>query len=122
MPGFPGCTLYAAAKAFVIKFSESRSAGLFGKNIYVTAVCPGFTHTEFHDVGGLQNVVDHFPSYLWMDAATVARQGIDAVNNGDVLCVIGSRNKVMIGLLKCLPHRASFALVRKLAPPVETDK
>ena len=122
MPGPPGSTLYAAAKAFGISFSESLSSELHGRNIHVTAVCPGFTHTEFHDADGLQVIADHFPPYMWMDAPTVARQGIDAVNRGKVLCVIGTWNKVMVGLTKYLPHRASHALVRRLAPPVETSK
>lgn len=122
MPGHPGATLYAPAKAFGIRFSEALRAEFHGTNIHVTALCPGFTHTEFHDASGLRVMVSRFPPFMWMDAATVARQGIDAVNHGEVLRVTGTWNKVMVGLSKWLPHRASFTLVRKSVRPAQTSR
>ena len=54
IPGTPGHTLYAAAKAFMIKFSESLLLENQQHNVLTTALCPGFTHTEFHDVAGVK--------------------------------------------------------------------
>ena len=52
VPAPAGHTLYAAAKALVIKFSEALSNEVRRHNVHVTAVCPGFTVSEFHDVTG----------------------------------------------------------------------
>jgi len=43
---------------------------------------PGFTHSEFHDVLGNRKLVSKLPSFMWMDAPTVAREGYRAVMQG----------------------------------------
>ena len=52
MPGSAGHTLYAASKAFLIKFSQSLALENIAKGVKVCAICPGFTYSEFHDVVG----------------------------------------------------------------------
>ncbi len=52
VPGSAGHTLYGAAKAFMIKFSQSLLLENRKANVLTTALCPGFTYTEFHDVTG----------------------------------------------------------------------
>ena len=52
VPAPAGHTLYGAAKAFLIKFSEARSNEVRHLNVHVTALCPGFTRSEVHDVTG----------------------------------------------------------------------
>src|SRR5262245_42381079 len=47
VPAPAGHTLYAASKAFVIRFSESLSAECTHRGVHVTAVSPGFTYSEF---------------------------------------------------------------------------
>ena len=82
MPAPAGHTLYAATKAFAIKFSEALAHEGRPHGVHVTAVCPGFTLSEFHDVTGTRAQVSKLPSWMWMDAPTVARQGFDAVMEG----------------------------------------
>jgi len=55
VPAPAGHTLYGASKAFLIRFSEALSAEGAPKGVHVTAVCPGFTHSEFHDVLGTRD-------------------------------------------------------------------
>src|SRR2546428_9163734 len=79
VPAPAGHTLYAASKAFVIKFSEALSHEVTRHGVHVTAVCPGFTLSEFHDVRGTRDRVSKMPSWMWMDSPTVPKQGFDAV-------------------------------------------
>src|SRR4029077_17259528 len=58
VPAPAGHTLYAAAKAFLIKFSEALSHEARRHGVFVTAVCPGFTRSEFHDVTGTREKVN----------------------------------------------------------------
>lgn len=108
-----GLTLYGAAKAFMIKFTESLCLELEGTGVNVTALCPGFTISEFHEVTGTRARVSRLPAYMWMDAETVARQGIQAVMKGEMLCINGPFNKFIVGIHKHLPHRWSLRLMRK---------
>jgi short-subunit dehydrogenase len=48
LPGAPTSTLYAAAKSFLVKFSESLTAELKDTGVFVCAVCPGFTRRDGH--------------------------------------------------------------------------
>jgi short-subunit dehydrogenase len=111
VPSSAGHTLYAASKAFVIRFSEALAQEERARGVHVTALCPGMTWTEFHDVNGMRSRVSKLPRWLWLDAATVARLGVDAVERGDARCVTGGANRVLAGLSKYLPERIARALV-----------
>ncbi len=104
-PAPAGHTLYAASKAFVIKFSEALAAEVKKHGVHVTALCPGFTLSEFHDVTGTRATVNRLPRFMWMDAATVARQGFEAVMEGVPIYVNGRVNRVIATLVRYLPYR-----------------
>ncbi|HET7064806.1 MAG TPA: SDR family oxidoreductase, partial [Rudaea sp.] len=72
IPGSSGHTLYAASKAFLIKFSQSLALENAARGVNVCAVCPGFTYSEFHDVTGTRNIVSKMPNWMWLTAAEVA--------------------------------------------------
>jgi short-subunit dehydrogenase len=103
VPGSAGHTLYGASKALIIKFSESLALEAGSENVHVTAVCPGFTYTEFHDVNGTRELVSRMPRYMWMDAATVARQGYDAVMRGTPVYVNGRVNRTIALIMRYVP-------------------
>lgn len=111
VPASAGHTLYGAAKAFMIRFSECLAEESRSRGVHVTALCPGFTFTEFHDVNGMRGRVSKLPSWLWQDAATVARLGVDAVERGDARVVTGAANRTIAGLSKYLPEALAKALV-----------
>jgi NAD(P)-dependent dehydrogenase (short-subunit alcohol dehydrogenase family) len=52
VPGAAGHTLYAATKGFLVKFSQSLHLENLATGVHVSALCPGFTYSEFHDVNG----------------------------------------------------------------------
>jgi len=79
LPGSGGHTLYAASKAFLVKFSESLFIENQGTGVNVVALCPGFTYSEFHDVTGTRELVSKLPKRMWAEAAVVVRTGIEAL-------------------------------------------
>jgi uncharacterized protein len=114
VPAPAGHTLYGASKAFVIKFSEALSHESVRHGVHVTAVCPGFTLSEFHDVTGTRDKVSQMPSWLWMDSPTVAQQGFDAVMAGTPIYVNGRVNRTIALLVRYMPQRVVIAFGRRL--------
>lgn len=115
VPSSAGHTLYGAAKAFVIRFSESLALEEKPRGIHVTALCPGMTWTEFHDVNGMRARVSRLPRSLWLDADTVARLGIDAVERGDLRCVTGGMNRLVVAMSRYLPEPLARAILDRRA-------
>jgi uncharacterized protein len=105
VPAPAGHTLYAASKSFLIKFSEALAHEVGHLGVHVTAVCPGFTLSEFHDVTGTRKTVSKLPSWMWMDAATVARQGYAANARGVPVFINGRVNRAIALLARMLPQR-----------------
>ncbi len=104
VPAPAGHTLYAAVKAFAIKFSEALAHEGRPHGVHVTAVCPGFTFSEFHDITGTRAQVSKLPPWMWMDAATVARQGFDAVTEGTPIYINGRTNRAIASFVRHLPQ------------------
>ena len=113
LPAPAGHTLYAATKSYVIRFSESLSCEVSRHGVYVTAVCPGFTMSEFHDVTGTREMMRRLPWWMWMDAPTVAQQGFDAVMAGRPVYVNGRINTAISLLGRYLPYRMVLAMNRR---------
>jgi short-subunit dehydrogenase len=61
-----GGATYAASKAYVTALSEGLAAEYTDRGVVVTALCPGFTRTEFHQRAGVptEGIADR----LWLDA------------------------------------------------------
>ena len=113
--GSAGHTLYASVKSGLIKFSESVNAeceALGHTDIHCTALCPGFTWSEFHDVNGTREETNKMPKWMWMDAAPVVESGIAAVNRGHPFVVPGAANKLIATLTRILPEPLGRAMVR----------
>ncbi len=104
VPASAGHTLYGAVKSLVIRFSQSLALELLPRGVHVTALCPGFTYSEFHDVNGMRARVSQLPAWMWMDADTVARQAYDAVMRGDIVCINGRVNRTMVMLSRYAPQ------------------
>jgi hypothetical protein len=110
VPGSAGHTLYAASKAYLIKFSQSLALENRARGVHVSALCPGFTRSEFHDVTGTRALVDKMPDFMWLSAAQVAAEGIDAVEQGLAVHVCGRANRLIKSLFKLTPDRWALAL------------
>jgi uncharacterized protein len=104
VPAPAGHTLYGASKSFLIRFSEALAAENGPKGVNVTAVCPGFTWSEFHDVTGTRDRMNKMPGLLWLKADDVAREGYDAVMKGRSVVVNGAIYRVLVWLTGALPR------------------
>jgi short-subunit dehydrogenase len=111
MPAPAGHTLYAASKSYLIRFSEALALENRHHGISVCALCPGFTHSEFHDVTGSRDSVSKMPKWVWLDSAEVARDGLDAVERGIVVRVVGVRYRMIRALFKLLPDALALKLI-----------
>jgi len=112
MAGFvvsPGTATYAATKAFVTSFSESLHAEVRKRGVHVTALCPGFTRTGFHETGQVQ--APAIPGFAWLESDDVARAGLAAVAAGRALSVPGLQYKAAAQLTRFAPR----GLVRGVA-------
>ncbi len=111
VPGADGQTLYAAAKAYLVKFSESLSLENADSGVNVTVLCPGFTWSEFHDVTGTREMMSKLPKWAWLRADEVAMAGIDGVERGRVIVVPGRVYKLLHFVAKHLPDRWVLGLM-----------
>jgi len=119
MPGSASHTLYGGAKALLIKFSQSLHSEQKGTGVHVTALCPGFTYSEFHDVTGTREVMNRMPKLLWLSPERVAWAGYEAVMKNRPLSIPGAQYKAITALVRLLPlnagHRLGEARSRILA-------
>ncbi|WP_332657610.1 SDR family NAD(P)-dependent oxidoreductase [Brevundimonas sp.] len=112
MPATGGDTLYGPIKSFLIKASQGLHLELHGTGVHVTALCPGYTLTEFHDVNGTRDEVSSaYPGWMWQTADHVARVGWAACEANRPKVTPGAMNNVLAGLAKHLPDRVALNMV-----------
>ena len=109
-PGVAGNSLYPGAKSLVLKFSQALDAEYRARGIKVTAVCPGFTTTEFAAQAGIAEIIQREPRLLSQTPQQVVRAAMAANRAGRVVVVPGLHNQLAAFLMRRLPE----ALVRAI--------
>ena len=103
--GFMASGTYSAAKSYVTVFSESLAGQLAGTGVTVTALCPGFTHTDFHASADIDvDKTSAIGKRLWLDADRLVRDCLADVDAGRVISVPGQQYKVATQLLRHVPR------------------
>ena len=111
VPGSAGHTLYGATKALLVRFSQSLHQETLGAGVHVTALCPGFTYSEFHDVNGVRDEMSDLPTWLWLGADEVAAIGYEAAEANRAVAVSGAPNKAIAAFAKLIPDDWAMALI-----------
>jgi len=98
--------MYSGTKSFLAMFSVNLQSEVRSRGIVLQALCPGMTHTEFHQVAAIDKRV--IPAPFWMTADRVVRISLRRLGRG-VICVPGWYNRVVAFFMRC---PATAVLVR----------
>lgn len=94
---------YAACKAWVVNFSRWAHYRYARRGVAVTALCPGFVHTEFHQRMGMSKRL--YPQWMWLTPERVVREGLADAMAGKAVSVPSRRYKVLAGVAALGPKR-----------------
>jgi len=111
----PGMATYAATKAFVRSFSEAVHAELSGTGVSVTALCPGFTETEFAQTAGAGSFEAKVPGFIMLEVKDVAREGVEGMERGARSVVPGRVHKAHAFSSRFVPNTLMLPIARRLA-------
>jgi short-subunit dehydrogenase len=109
----PGAATYAATKAFVLSLSEAVHQELKGTGVTLTAICPGPVKTEFPEAAGLHGA-DQVPGILWMDPESVAKQAVDAADDGKRAIIPGLLNRAGALTGQHAPRMLALPIAKRL--------
>jgi short-subunit dehydrogenase len=101
---------YGAVKAFLVSFCRWANAVYRPRGVTVTAICPGFVHTNFHERLGLPPGQEGISGWMWIDASTVVREGLRDAARGKAVSIPTLRYKAMARLVGLLPASVSARL------------
>lgn len=103
---------YSASKSYLTVLTESLHTELAGSNVMISALCPGFTRTEFHQRGRMS--MKGLPHFMWLDSdALVAKAWKDALK-GEAISIPGWQYKLLVFVIQRLPR----SIVRKVGMSV----
>lgn len=108
----PQMAVYSATKSFVLSFSEALANEFKGSGVTVTVLCPGATDTDFFERAGAENT--NAAQAPLADPKDVARDGYQALMNGEVRVISGLTNKVQAMLSNVMPDSLIAAGMRKV--------
>ncbi len=97
----PMSATYGATKAFVHSFTHAVREEARGSGVQVLLVCPGYTHTEFHDRAGLGPT--GVPEFAWQSAGTVVDVALRDLDRGRSVSIPGVLNRVAAALSSMAP-------------------
>jgi uncharacterized protein len=100
---------YSASKSYLTVLTESLHTELARTNVKVSALCPGFTRTEFHQRGKMS--MKGLPNFLWLNSDRLVEQSWKDAMKGKAVSVPGWQYKLLVFIVQTLVPRS---LVRKV--------
>ncbi|MFJ2368428.1 SDR family NAD(P)-dependent oxidoreductase [Microbacterium sp. NPDC087665] len=111
--GFISRSTYSACKGWLIQFSRWANGEYARDGVSVTALCPGFTHTSFHERMGLAPGNEGVPAIMWLDAPLVVREGLRDAARGKAVSIPSLRYKALVALASVLPSSLTSGVARR---------
>jgi short-subunit dehydrogenase len=108
--------LYGPIKTFMNRFNEALNINYNSKGITSTALCPGYTVTNFHTASGVQDEMDSVPQFLKKSASRIAEEGVIGMLSGKKIIVPTKTWRVIVFLIKIVPQFIFDFLSGILAP------
>jgi len=102
---FPGFTrsLYLATKSFLHYFTKALSLEVYPYGIRLQSLCPGMTYTDFHERARKNNQNGKIKSLNFMSPDRVVEISLKSLKNGNIICIPGNLNRLMVLIVKALP-------------------
>ena len=100
--GFIAGGTYSAAKSYLTVLSESLNAELKGSGVIVSALCPGFTRTEFHQRGRMK--MKGLPRFMWLNADKLVAQSWKDAQAHQPVSVPGWQYKLLVAIISIAPR------------------
>lgn len=94
---------YGAVKGAIVSFSRWANGRYGAKGVTVTAVCPGFTHTNFHERAGLPPGQEGVADWMWLDAPDVVRESLRDAARGRAVSIPSLRYKLIVAAARFAP-------------------
>ena len=101
---------YGAAKAWTVQFSRWANAVYAPRGVTVTALCPGFVHTDFHERLGLPPGEEGIAPWMWLNAPDVVAEALRDAARGRSVSVPSLRWKAIRRVMPFLPDRLTARL------------
>ena len=114
--GFIAGGTYSASKSYLTVLSESLHTELAGTNVKISALCPGFTRTEFHQRGRMS--MKGLPSFLWLESDDLVAKAWSDALKGEAVSIPGWQYQLLHFLIKRVPR----SIVRKVGMNVRTKQ
>jgi short-subunit dehydrogenase len=93
---------YSASKSYLTVLSESLNTELSATNVKVSALCPGFTRTEFHQRGKMS--MKGLPNFLWLNPDRLVEQSWRDALKGEAVSVPGWQYKLLVLIVQTVPR------------------
>jgi short-subunit dehydrogenase len=91
---------YGPTKAYLIALSKALASSYKSEGVHVMALCPGFTHTDFHASDKLTGMKTNTPKFIWYDADVVVREGLEALEKGKDEYTSGRLYRLLVPILR----------------------
>lgn len=99
---------YSASKSYLTVLTESMHTELARTNVKISALCPGFTRTEFHQRGRMS--MKGLPNFMWLDSDELVAMAWRDALKGKAISIPGWQYQLLVFVIQRLPR----SIVRKV--------